>query len=107
MVEGFQAPRDDLQPAPTTMADKELIERCLAGDADAAQSLYSQYAPFVMAFLVRSGLAAADADDLTQETFVRDQGPAYVRSRPRRSGHVDRGHRPQRGPQALVPASKR
>lgn len=49
----------------------ELISRCLGGDARAFEELYAAYAGRVAGYFLRSGFRPADADDLTQETFVR------------------------------------
>lgn len=54
--------------------DAQLVGRCLAGDQSAYESLYGQHARRIKAYLARSGFKGADADDLTQETFVRAFG---------------------------------
>ena len=41
------------------------------GDSAAAEALYRRHAGRVAGFLLRSGFARPDADDLTQETFLR------------------------------------
>ena len=51
--------------------DLELISRCLAGDSGAFERLYAAHARHMAAYFLRSGFDSADADDLTQETFVR------------------------------------
>jgi RNA polymerase sigma-70 factor (ECF subfamily) len=51
--------------------DLELIGRCAAGDRRAFDALYAAHAGRVRAYLRRQGFAAADVDDLGQETFVR------------------------------------
>lgn len=48
-----------------------LIDRVLDGDRDAFESLYAAHAGRCKAYFLRSGFAPADADDLTQETFLR------------------------------------
>jgi RNA polymerase sigma-70 factor (ECF subfamily) len=53
------------------MADRQLIDRCLAGDQEAASTFYVEHAGAVVAYMLRSGFAQADAEDLTQETFLR------------------------------------
>ena len=55
------------------MAQREgqIIARCLAGDVKAFKTLYQMHADRVASYLYRSGFAHQDADDLTQETFVR------------------------------------
>ena len=49
----------------------ELVSACLGGDESAFETLYAEHAPRVAAYLLRSGFATADVQDLTQETFVR------------------------------------
>ena len=51
--------------------ETELIERCLRGNQTSCSQLYSRYAGLVRAYLQRCGFGASDADDLTQEVFVR------------------------------------
>ena len=43
---------------------------CTAGEDDAPERLYARHAGRVMAYLLRSGFAPSDADDLLQETFL-------------------------------------
>lgn len=50
---------------------QQLIEDCLAGQQQAFEELYSQHSGMVMAYLLRSGFGSPDAEDLTQETFLR------------------------------------
>jgi RNA polymerase sigma-70 factor (ECF subfamily) len=54
--------------------DREVVRRCLNGDQAAFEALYAAHAGAVKAYLLRSGFAQADADDLTQETFTRAFG---------------------------------
>ncbi len=49
----------------------ELIGRCLRGEQSACQQLYRAHAGRVRVYFRRSGFAPADADDLTQEAFIR------------------------------------
>ncbi len=51
--------------------DTDRIARCLKGYETAFADLYATHAGRVKAYLLRSGFAPAEADDLTQETFVR------------------------------------
>ncbi len=51
--------------------EAELIEQCLRGDQTSCSLLYSTYAGLVRAYLQRCGFGSTDADDLTQEVFVR------------------------------------
>lgn len=56
---------------PSEEDDLALIARCREADGAAFDALYARHAPRVMAYLLRSGFARCDADDLTQETFLR------------------------------------
>lgn len=49
----------------------ELVRRCLAGDQRACRELVRRYQRPVFSVLVRLVRSAEDAEDLTQETFVR------------------------------------
>ena len=51
--------------------DRETIAQCLAGDESAFERLHSAHAGRVKAYLLRCGFAPGDADDLTQEVFLR------------------------------------
>ncbi|MBS3820764.1 MAG: sigma-70 family RNA polymerase sigma factor [Planctomycetes bacterium] len=51
--------------------DKDIIARCLDGEAAAFDELYATHAGRVKGFLLRSGFDPADADDQTQEVFLR------------------------------------
>ena len=50
---------------------QQAISRCLAGERPAFAELHAAHAPGIGAFFLRSGFAPADAEDLTQETFMR------------------------------------
>lgn len=50
---------------------REIVGRCLAGERSAQEDLYAAHAGRVKAYLLRRGFAGPDADDLTQDTFVR------------------------------------
>ncbi len=50
---------------------QQLIEDCLAGQQQAFERLYARHAGVVVAYLLRSGFSSSDAEDLTQETFLR------------------------------------
>jgi RNA polymerase sigma-70 factor (ECF subfamily) len=52
-------------------AEANLVSRCLAGDEAARAALYRSHAARIAAYLRRCGFAAADVDDLRQETFAR------------------------------------
>lgn len=51
--------------------DADIVARCLKGYETAYADLYTTHAGKVRAYLLRCGFAPADADDLTQETFLR------------------------------------
>lgn len=51
--------------------DPDIIARCLDGETEAFEELYAAHAGRVKAFLLRSGFSANDADDQTQEVFLR------------------------------------
>ena len=51
--------------------DRELVQRALRGDADAFATLAEQYAESVFALSYGRLLHHADAEDVTQETFLR------------------------------------
>ena len=49
---------------------RQLVEACLRGDQAALAAMHGGHAPAVAAYLRRSGFSDADAEDLTQETFL-------------------------------------
>lgn len=49
----------------------ELVSRCLSGQESAYLSLWESHARRVKAYFLRSGFLYADADDLTQDVFIR------------------------------------
>jgi RNA polymerase sigma-70 factor (ECF subfamily) len=51
--------------------DRELVERVLAGDQDAFSEIYAAYFRRVYAFTLKRVGDPAEAEDLTQETFVQ------------------------------------
>ena len=53
--------------------DKELVSRFIAGDRQAADNLYSRYAPLVLAFLAARVDNAADAEDMLHESWLKVQ----------------------------------
>ena len=53
------------------LPEHELIERCRAGDEDAFAQLVSAHADRVYGAVRRFGLDAGEADDVTQEVFLR------------------------------------
>jgi RNA polymerase sigma-70 factor, ECF subfamily len=53
------------------LSEHELIERCRAGDEDAFARLVSAHADRVYGAVRRFGLDAGEADDVTQEVFLR------------------------------------
>ncbi|MCP4905290.1 MAG: RNA polymerase sigma factor [bacterium] len=51
--------------------DRALVERVTSGDQEAFAEIYKNYFPRVYAFTLRRVGDAAEAEDLTQETFVQ------------------------------------
>ncbi|MFW5798260.1 MAG: RNA polymerase sigma factor [Planctomycetota bacterium] len=51
--------------------ESRLADAAASGDRGACRALYQRHAPRVKVYLLRSGFAAADADDLLQEIFLR------------------------------------
>ncbi len=51
--------------------EHDLIAQCLAGERDAFETLYTAHAGRVKGYFLRSGFGDGDAEDLTQQTFVR------------------------------------
>jgi RNA polymerase sigma-70 factor (ECF subfamily) len=51
--------------------DRETVRRVLAGDQDAFAEVYNAYFPRVYAFTLKRVRDRAEAEDLTQETFVQ------------------------------------
>ena len=61
------APHETAEPT-----DAELVERCLAGDADAWALLVERFSRYVYAIAVRGfRLPEQDAEDVFQDTFLR------------------------------------
>jgi RNA polymerase sigma-70 factor (ECF subfamily) len=58
-------------PPRAPLSEHELIERCRAGDEDAFAQLVLAHADRVYGALRRFGLDAGEADDVTQEVFLR------------------------------------
>ena len=52
-------------------SEEQWVSAYLAGEQGAADALYAAHSRRVMAYFTRSGFDAADAEDRTQETFVR------------------------------------
>jgi RNA polymerase sigma-70 factor (ECF subfamily) len=64
------------QPSPPQVEDDRardriLVDRALAGDDSAFAEIYAQYFPRVYAFTLKRVSDPAEAEDLTQETFVQ------------------------------------
>ena len=55
----------------TTLSDKTLIRAVFAGDKAAYEKLYDRYAPLIRAVCYDSSGNLADAQDLTQDVFMR------------------------------------
>lgn len=58
-------------PAPGVSGDRELIARCLSGDAGAERTLYDAHVERVYRLIHRMAGDGDLAEDLTQETFIR------------------------------------
>ena len=58
-------------PAPGVNSDRELIARCLAGDAEAERALYDAHVERIYRLIHRMAGDGDLAEDLTQETFIR------------------------------------
>ena len=54
-----------------TSTDQELVHRAQSGDVEAFEQLYRKHVPTVYAFLCRCTGNERDAEDLTQDVFVR------------------------------------
>ncbi|MEM6321391.1 MAG: RNA polymerase sigma factor [Bacteroidota bacterium] len=52
-------------------SDRTLVQDCLAGDEQAQQTLYEQYAQAMYNVAVRMVNRSADAEDILQEVFVK------------------------------------
>ena len=65
------APAPSVGTCPAALAEeRDLVRRVQAGDADAFAELYEAHAPAVRRFILRRVRDAAEADDLTHDTFV-------------------------------------
>ncbi len=51
--------------------EHDLVARCLAGETNAFEALYTTHAGRVKGYFLRSGFTDGDAEDLTQQAFVR------------------------------------
>jgi len=59
------------QPESDRARDREVVRRVLAGDPDAFSEIYDAYFPRVYSFTLKRVGDPAEAEDLTQETFVQ------------------------------------
>jgi RNA polymerase sigma-70 factor (ECF subfamily) len=64
-----EAPAIPLAPT-LTASDEELVRRARARDAWAEEAVYRRYAPRILALSKRLLADSAEAEDVTQETFV-------------------------------------
>lgn len=63
----------DLPPSGERQRERELVDRCRAGDERAWATLYDLYAPRIGRF-VRALLGPADAEDVVQRVFLESLG---------------------------------
>ncbi|WP_141608578.1 RNA polymerase sigma factor [Litorilinea aerophila] len=59
-----------MNAVPVEPENRELIQRCLAGDGQAWQALVERYARLVHSIPVRYGLTPQEVDDVGQEVFL-------------------------------------
>ncbi|MFW5839163.1 MAG: RNA polymerase sigma factor [Planctomycetota bacterium] len=59
------------QAQPEMDMESNWVRQALDGHVDAFRNLYATYARRIKVYFLRSGFAQAEADDLTQDTFVR------------------------------------
>jgi RNA polymerase sigma-70 factor, ECF subfamily len=57
------------EPEDELTRERGLVRLCLAGDGAAQRELVRRYTPLVWSVCSRAGLAAAEAEDVTQEVF--------------------------------------
>src|SRR5947199_5435170 len=66
--------------AATVAAERELVERCRAGDEGAFQELVDRYKDLVFALIARTVQDRSRAEDLAQDVFLRiHRGLPYFR----------------------------
>jgi RNA polymerase sigma-70 factor (ECF subfamily) len=58
------------RPEPDRLADRALVERCLAGAPGAFEELYGRYAPKVFTLACRMSGSRTTGEDLLQEIFL-------------------------------------
>jgi len=63
--------RETRTPYDVPPTDRELIARCLAGDADAERALYDAHVDRIYRLVYRMAGDVDLAEDLTQDTFIR------------------------------------
>jgi RNA polymerase sigma-70 factor, ECF subfamily len=59
-----------VSPQPTQVSERDLVERCRAGDRAAWRTLYERFSPSVYRFICSLGVAPGDRDDACQEVFL-------------------------------------
>src|SRR5262245_15993130 len=71
--------------------ERELVERCRAGDEDAFQELVDRYKDLVFALIARTVQDRSRAEDLAQDVFLRvHRGLPYFRGEARLSTWIYR-----------------
>jgi RNA polymerase sigma-70 factor (ECF subfamily) len=63
--------KPEIDPVADRAGERQLVRRCVASDPAAQQELVRRYAGLVWSLCVRAGLAAAEAEDVSQEIFWR------------------------------------
>jgi RNA polymerase sigma-70 factor (ECF subfamily) len=81
---------DDRRDGPMPATSLSLLERARANDGTAWGRLSALYRPLVRAWCARGGVAASDADDVTQEVFAA-AAASLARFRRDRPGDTFRG----------------
>ncbi len=60
-----------LRPAEANVNDRQLVDRCLAGDAEAWEDVVRQHSRRIYNLCLRFTGSSSDADDLAQDVFIR------------------------------------
>ncbi len=71
MTTASKRPVSPFPSNPSTAEDADLVSRCRAGDVDAFETVYRQYAPRIYALASRMAGSADTGEDLLQEIFLQ------------------------------------